>query len=123
MTFFFLAFGCLSALGGMLMLIEPGLAVGLVRRYSDSLGLYLTAIVSRAIVGFVFFAYAEESTYPAIFEIIGVLAAAGVIVLAGIGRSRFARLMKWWLDNFPVVGRVGGLFGMALGGFIVYAVT
>ncbi len=67
MTFLFLAFGCLSALGGMLMLIEPGLAVGLIRRYSDSLGLYLAAIVGRAIVGFVFFAYAEESHYPAIF--------------------------------------------------------
>ena len=34
---------------------------------------------------------------------LGVLAAAGVIILGGIGRSRFARLMKWWLDNFPVV--------------------
>ena len=105
------------------MLIAPGLAVGLVRRYSDSLGLYLAAIVGRAIVGFVFFAYAEDSNYPAIFEIIGVLAAAGAIILGGIGRSRFAQLMKWWLDNFPVVGRVGGLFGMALGGFVVYAVT
>jgi hypothetical protein len=65
---------------------------------------------------------ASGSKFPLIFNIIGVLALVGAIVVAFIGCARLAAIIDWFARFPPAAIRTWLLFGFAFGVFMLYGV-
>ena len=113
-------FGCL----GLAMLFVPQALIGWLREYASSLGLFVGAIVFRAALAVLFFAYADVSSFPRTFEVISLLSFAGALFVGLMGRENLTSFMQWLLDVLPkFVYQLEGVLVVAFGGFIVYAVA
>jgi hypothetical protein len=123
MNYFFMLFGGFFVCIGVVMLFASQAMIGWLRRYMNSLSVFIGAIVFRAILGIVFFAYADVSSFPRTFEVIGLFSIAGAAFVGLMGRENLASFMEWVLDIIPkYVYPIEGVLVIALGGFIVYAV-
>lgn len=123
MSYLFLLFGGFFVCIGIAMLFASQALIGWVRRYAGSWGVYIGAIVFRVILGIVFFGYADVSSFPRTFEVIGLLGIAGAAFVGLMGRENLASFMEWLLDVIPkFFYPIEGLMVIAFGGFIVYAV-
>ncbi|MBW2284657.1 MAG: hypothetical protein JRF65_08675, partial [Deltaproteobacteria bacterium] len=58
---------------------------------------------------------------PTVIEVIGWISIAAAIFLAVMGRRNFTRLMSWALSLSKPFARVGGIFAVAFGAFLIYA--
>ncbi|MDP6437647.1 MAG: hypothetical protein QF790_10170 [Gammaproteobacteria bacterium] len=121
MHYIVVAFGILILLTGLILLVSPNPVFGLMQRYSDSSGLYLLAIIIRAILGIALINFSEASKFPAILLVLGWLSLAAAVVIGAIGQSKFKQLVIWGLSLVPKFGRIGGLLACLFGGFIIYA--
>lgn len=84
-------------------------------------GIYV-AVGSRLLLGGALILSASGSKFPLIFNIIGVLALVGAIVVAFIGRARLAAIIDWFARFPPAAIRAWLLFGFAFGVFMLYGV-
>ena len=121
MTLFIIVFGVLVCLAGLVILVNPELVFGILRKNSDKIGLHVLAVVVRLVLGAFLVLQAGISKYPHVIEFIGWLSIIAAIVLALIGRKNFNRLMAWSLSKVKTLGRLGGLLATALGALLVYA--
>lgn len=121
MTLFIITFGTMVCLAGLVILVNPEVVFGLLRKNSDKIGLYVLAVVVRLVLGAFLVIQAGTSKYPHVIEFIGWLSIIAAIILAIIGRKNFSSLMAWLLSRFKPWGRLGGLLATALGAFLVYA--
>jgi hypothetical protein len=118
---FIIFFGALTFLVGIIILINPEIIFGLLRKHSDKIELHILAVVIRLILGAFLLYSADASKYPLAIEIIGWLSIIAAVFLAVIGRKNFSKLMAWALSLMKPVSRVGGILAVAFGLFIVYA--
>jgi len=123
MNYVIILFGLLITVLSLFILIKPKVALDYMSANAGSLGLYISAIAFRVGMGVVLILYADQSRYPAAFEIIGALFLAAGVILALIGRNRFERLVSWAMGFFGKIAWVGGLLGMVFGLFFIHAVT
>jgi len=123
MTLFIIVFGALVCLAGLVILVNPELVFGLLRKNSDKIGLHVLAVVIRLILGAFLVIQAGVSRFPHVIEFLGWLSIVAAIILAVIGRKNFNSLMAWALSKVKTLGRVGGLLATVLGAFLVYAFT
>lgn len=121
MTLFIIIFGTLICLAGLVILVKPETVFGILRKNSDKVGLHILAVVVRLLLGAFLVLQAGISKYPHVIEFIGWLSIIAAIVLAVIGRNNFSKLMAWALSKVKTLGRLGGLFAIALGAFLVHA--
>ena len=121
MTLFIIIFGALTCLTGIVILIDPEIVFGLLRKHSDKIGLQILAVAIRLVLGAFLIYQSDVSKYPLVIEIIGWLSIVAAICLAVIGRNNFIRLMAWALSLTKSLGRVGGIIAVAFGAFLVYA--
>jgi len=121
MTILIIISGVLILVAGIVILINPEIIFGFLRDNSEKPGLQILAIVVRVVLGFLLIYQSSESKYPVVIEIIGWLSLVAAIILAGIGRRNFKRLMFWALSFVKPFGRVGGFLAAAFGAFLVYA--
>lgn len=121
MVLIIIIFGALTLLAGMVILINPDIIFGLLRKNLDNIALHILAVVVRLVLGVLLIYYSELSRFPLVMEIIGWISIAAAITFAVIGRKNFHRLMSWALNVMKPVARIGGIIAMVFGGFIIYA--
>lgn len=81
------------------------------------------AVGVRLALGTLFVMAADETRFPGAFRFLGYLMLIIAALIPLIGRQRISRLMGWFQAKPPVVLRIWLIFGLAFGGFIVYAVV
>jgi len=121
MTLLILIFGALTLLAGIVIVINPGVIFGLLRNNLDRPVLHILAVVVRLAIGVLLIYQSGVSKYPFVIEIIGWLSIVAAVSLAVMGRRNFNRLMSWALSLSKPLGRVGGVFAVAFGAFLIYA--
>ena len=114
-------FGLLTLLAGVIIVINPDIIFGYLRDNLDKPWLQFVAIIVRLVLGILLIHTAELARFPLIIEILGWLSIAAAITFALMGRQRFLKLMSWAFSLLKPYGRIGGLFAIAFGGFLVYA--
>ena len=122
MSYVILLFGAATLLAGLIIMVNPEMIFGPIRRSFESLNLHILAVVIRIIIGAALIIYAAESRFPTVFFILGWVSIAAASMLALMGRTNFKRLMSWALGLTDSFGRVAGIFAALFGGFLIYAV-
>ena len=121
MTLMIVAFGALTLFVGIAIVINPKVIFGYLRNNLDKLELHILAVVVRLVLGVLLVSQSGISKFPFVIEIIGWLSIVAATLLAVMGRNNFKRLMSWALSLEKPIGRVGGVFAIAFGAFLVYA--
>lgn len=119
MIYIILLFGFFIMLAGIAIIAKPEFIISQSRRHSESLGLYISAIVARLALGAALLIYAGKSNYPIFLEIFGWLLITTAIILAVMGRSRFNILINWVLRLMTSYRLFVGLLAILLGGFLI----
>jgi len=107
---------------GLVGVIMPGALVTLALHAVTQTGLYVVAVV-RAAIGFVLIGAASTSRKPATLRTFGFVALIAGLTTPFVGIERAQAMMNWWLSMDPIVMRLAAAFVVAIGSFIVYAVT
>ena len=123
MAYLIIAFSAATIIAGLIILINPEIIFGLLRRNLESLSLHVLAVVVRIILGLALIVCATASKFPTAILILGWVSIVAAAVLAIVGRMNFKRLMSWALGLEPYLRRIGGLFAILFGAFLVYAVV
>jgi len=106
---------------GVVIVIQPKVIVGFLRKRLGNLRLHIFAVVIRLVIGFLLITQSDVSRFPVIIEIIGWLSLIAAFTLAAIGRRSFHRLMTWAVSMVKHYGRIGGILAGAFGAFLIYA--
>ncbi len=123
MNYAVLFIGGLMTLAGLIILVRPAVFFDPLKKYQDSTGLWLLAVVVRLGVGLLLVTAAPASRFPLALEILGWLAIGAAVLIAALGRARFSRLLNWLLQMADTLGRVSGLLALGFGLFLIYAVA
>ena len=95
MTVFIMVFGTLTCLTGVVILFNPKLVFEFLAKYVNKIGIQITAVGIRLMLG-VFLVYqSDASRYPRVIEIIGWLSIIAALFFAAIGRKKFVRIRGW----------------------------
>ena len=121
MTLLIIIFGALTLLAGIVIVINPEVIFGFLRKNLDKVALHILAVVVRIVLGLLLIYQSSISKFPFVIQIIGWLSIVAAIILAVMGRRNFNRLMSWALSLAKPFGRVGGVLAMAFGAFLIYA--
>ncbi len=114
-------FGGLTLLTGIIIIINPEIIFGLLKKHIERLELQLLAVVVRLVLGGLLLYLSGASRYPFAIEIIGWISIIAALFLSVIGRDNFKRLMSWALSLEKSFGRVSGFIAVCFGAFLVYA--
>ena len=121
MTLFIIIFGALTCLAGMVILVNPEIVFGFLRKNSAKIELHILAVAIRLVLGAFLIYQSGASKYPLAIEIIGWLSIVAAVFFAVIGRNNFSRLMAWALSQVKTLGRVGGVIASVFGAFLIHA--
>ena len=121
MIILIIIFGTLTCLAGIVILFNPEIVFGILRKNSDKIELHIVAVVMRLVLGAFLIYQSSASKYPFVIEIIGWLSIVAAVFFAVIGRNNFSKLMAWALSQVKTLGRVGGVIAMAFGAFLIHA--
>lgn len=121
MILIIIIFGTLTCLAGLVILINPEIVFGVLKKNSARIELHILAVAIRLVLGAFLIYQSDASKYPFAIEIIGWLSIAAAVTFALIGRANFCRLMAWALSQVKTFGRFGGVFATAFGAFLIHA--
>ena len=121
MSIVIVIFGVLTLLAGVVIIVNPEIVFGYLKRHLEKLGLHILAIVVRLVLGALLIFLADVSKFPNAIEVLGWLSIIAAITFVVIGRNNFKRLMSWAMSFQKPYGRVGGFIAVCFGGFLVYA--
>lgn len=120
MLYVVFGFGILLLAMGIAMLLYPAAFVTVVSNNSDSLALFLLAILGRLVLGTALVLSASATDFPLLVQILGWLVLFGAVAIVAIGKKRFSRLVNWGLQRFGSYARVSAMVAVLFGGFLVY---
>jgi len=120
-TILIITFGALTLITGIIIVLNPENIFGLIKTNIEKLALYILAVVVRLLLGALLVYQAAISKYPLAIEIIGWFSISAAIIIAVMGRNNFIRLISWALSLTSPLARVGGVFAVCFGGFLIYA--
>ena len=121
MTEFIIIFGSLTCLGGIVIVVNPQIVFGLLRKNYDKIELQIVAVVLRLILGVILIDQSANSKYPLVIEIIGWLSVVAAVCFVLLGRKNFLKLMSWALSQVKSLGRIGGVIASVFGAFLIHA--
>jgi len=121
MTETIILFGALTVLAGVVIIVNPEIIFGYLRRNLDNLAIHVLAVVVRLVIGVLLIHQSGLSRYPLVIELLGWLSIVAASALAVMGRRNFHGLMSSALNLLKPYGRIGGIVAAAFGGFLVYA--
>ena len=121
MTAFIFLFAFLIAMVGIVMMVSPSIVMVFIESNRESAWVYISAIMVRAVLGWILIQQSIHSKFPLAIEIIGWLMLFAALFLLLIGRSRFTRVIRWLMTKLRQLSRLAGLFALVFGGFLVYA--
>ena len=116
-------FGALMILASTVLLIKPAFIFGWIDNNPESTLLYAFAIALRLAVGVLLVLAAKESRYPGVIRILGYLFVIAALSFVVIGQQRFQDFITFLMPRVKPFAALGGLWGAALGGFLIYAFT
>jgi len=105
----------------VVIVVNPEIIFGYLRRNLDKLALHMLAVVVRLIIGALLIHQAGLSRYPLVIDLPGWLSIVAALSLAVMGRRTVHRLMSWALNLLKSYGRIGGIVAAAFGGFLIYS--
>ena len=123
MNIVILVFGSLISIMGLLLLIHPKIITQFLQKNLNSVELHVVAVVVRFALGFILIFHAPQTRFPLTMEVLGWVAIVAAVFLVIIGRTRFKSLMAWAMGLASSYGRIGGVFAVLFGAFLVYAVV
>ena len=121
MTDLIIVFGALILLAGVVILINPEIVFGFLRRNLDKPVIHILAVVVRLVLGALLLLQSDLSKFPLAIDVLGWLSVVAALTLAMMGRQNFVKLMSWALNYLRPFSRIGGVFAAVFGGFLVYA--
>ncbi len=121
MSLLIIIFGALTLLAGLVILLNPEIIFGYLRNNLDQLVIHILAVVVRLVLGVLLIIQSSVSRFPIIIEVLGWVSIVAAIILAVIGRRYFKRLMSWALSLSMPAGRVGGIFAVVFGAFLIFS--
>jgi len=121
MKLIFKLLGIFMFLFGILILINPDLFFGWIEDNLESKMLYIFAIVTRLVFGILLIIAAEDSKFPNGIKVFGLIVIIAAIIFIFIGQAGFQNFVAAMLPFTKSTTSVSGLFGIALGGFFIYA--
>ncbi len=123
MIYIILLFGVLTSLGGVVLIIRPEFIFSILTKYGDSLSIQIFAVIVRILFGVALVIGASESKYPIVLQILGWLLISAALVIGGIGRERFKKLVKWSVKLPTLIYRLASVLSILFGCFLIYAVV
>ena len=123
MIYIILLFGVLMSLGGAVLIIRPEFIFNILTKYGDSLSLQIFAVIVRILFGVALVIGASESKYPIVLQIFGWLLISAALVIGGIGRERFKKVVKWSVKLPTLIYRLASVLSILFGCFLIYAVV
>jgi len=121
MTAIIIIFGALTLLAGIIIIINPDIIFGYLKKYTEKLGLQILTIIIRLLLGAIFIYQSDVSKFPLVIEILGWLSIVSAIFFTVVGRNNFNRIMSWALSLAKPFGRTGGVVAVCFGAFLIYA--
>jgi hypothetical protein len=121
MSLFIFLFAIMIAVAGIVLMLSPSVVMDFIESNGEKAWIYISAIVVRALLGWVMIQQSMHSKFPLTIEIIGWLMLFAALLLLVLGRSRFTRLIRWLLTRLRQLSRLAGLVALAFGAFLVYA--
>lgn len=106
---------------GISLLVKPEIIFGFIENNMGDTSLYMFAIVVRLVLGILFIAAATESRFPGVIKILGYLFILAAIILVILSQDGFLEFMTPIIQDVKPFARLGGLLGIAFGGFLFYA--
>ncbi len=100
--------------------ILPSRIVAFATRWANQRGLWVAALLRIAFGAALWFA-APASRAPLLLQVLGILTFLAGVSLPMIGLDRFTKLIEWSVERPPIVVRLWCLFGIGLGGAILWA--
>lgn len=115
------AFGALFILTGIIILINRDSLFNYIEANMQETWFYITAIVARFIMGILFIKAADESRFPKVIKIIGILAILAAVIFMVIGKQNFLEFFTSLLPSLIPYAFISGLMVTVFGGFLIYA--
>ena len=116
-----LLIGVLIFLLGVVIVISPARITDYLRKYKNHAALRIAAVIARLLIGILLVSQADSSRFPLVIKLIGGVSIIAAVVLWLMGSRNFHRLMSWTLSRANLYMRAGGVIGVVLGAFIVFA--
>ena len=116
-----LVIGVLIFLLGVVIVISPARITDYLRKYKNHAALRIAAVIARLLIGILLVSQADSSRFPLVIKLIGGFSIIAAVVLWLMGSRNFHRLMSWTLSRANLYMRAGGVIGVVLGAFIVFA--
>ena len=107
---------------GLAGLLAPGALQTIGQYWVTPVGLYVAAAL-RVGIGLVLVRSASASRAPNTLRVLGVIALVAGLATPFVGVERARAILNWSSAQGPAFVRLLAGFALALGGFIVYAVT
>lgn len=114
-------FGLVSAMTGMLMLLQPRLVLDTMYSFTDEKWLQVVSATLRLVLGSVLLVCAEQTRFPLALQLIGsgtLIAGMGITLMPAM---TFNRWLATALRFFRPFARIGSLLLIGFGVFLVYA--
>ena len=116
-----MVFAFFIAMAGIVLMFRPSVLMDFLESNSDKTWIYASAIVVRALLGWIMVQQAIHSKFPLTIEVLGWLMLFAALFLLLLGRSRFTRLIRWLMTKLKQLSRLAGVFALVFGAFLVYA--
>lgn len=107
---------------GVIGLLAPNRLLEMARFTTTPNGIYVVAGV-RLAIGAILWLVASQSRFPRILRVLGILALIGGIGTLVLGSQRAREIADWATANGTVIIRSFGVFALAIGSFIAYAIS
>ena len=121
MAQFIIIFGILIFLSGIVILINPEIIFGYLRKNLDKPMMQVLAVVIRIVLGAFMVLESNISRFPITIEVLGWFSIGAALVLGIIGRKLFNSIMTWALSLSKSFGRLGGIGAIVFGAFLFYS--
>lgn len=107
---------------GVIGLLVPNRLMEMARFTTTPNGIYVAAGV-RIVIGAMLWMVASRSRFPKILRVLATLAVIGGIATLVLGSQRAREIADWASANGTMVVRTFGVFALAIGSFIAYAIS
>lgn len=114
--------GLLMVALGLVAIAAPDFLVTMGMRAITPVGLYVVAAI-RIAIGLVLLGAASVSRMPRTLRVFGIVAIAAGVATAFFGVERAHAFMDWLSSAAPMAPRLMGAVALAIGSFIIYAVS
>lgn len=106
---------------GVIGVLVPNRLLALAQFTTTPTGIYVAAGV-RFAIGLILLGVASQSRFPTILRVLGLLAIVGGFGTLALGADRARTIVDWILAQGMMLVRAFGIFALAIGSFLAYAI-